>query len=191
MPNVRMDRDLCRLSIVSTWPTKDGYITQEYPDRIIDYIMQIVDKYLADRMAQVEKERDQLAAQLQIIEAAAKGKKPLTDENDPRWSPAYLDVVELWIRKRTNVPKIVLDLQRQLAAQGQKLKEAEAELALAGDCGFDVSKAALDAYVQENVDRAVLAESEWWAKYVNCALTMGDVNDTAERLTANRVKVKT
>lgn len=47
------------------------------------------------RLTQVEKERDQLAAQLQIIEAAAKGKKPLTDENDPRWSPAYLDVVEL------------------------------------------------------------------------------------------------
>lgn len=43
-----IDRDLCRLSIVSTWPTKGGFIVKEYPDRVIDRIMGIVDKYVSD-----------------------------------------------------------------------------------------------------------------------------------------------
>lgn len=43
--HLRMDRDLCRLSIISTWPVKDGLIEQEYPDRVIDRIMAIVDEY--------------------------------------------------------------------------------------------------------------------------------------------------
>lgn len=45
-----MDRDLCRLSIISTWPTKDGLICQQYPDRIIDSIMKIVDAYVQQRV---------------------------------------------------------------------------------------------------------------------------------------------
>lgn len=53
----------------------------------------------------------------------------------------------------------IADLKRQLR---QALAQVEIVDRALGDPGNTSSKVALDAYVQETVDRAVLAESEWW-----------------------------
>jgi hypothetical protein len=59
---------------------------------------------------------DEAEQKLYAIESLARGGKPLSDENDPCWSPAYLDVMDALARERTRASQSPVDMTPQTYA---------------------------------------------------------------------------